>query len=401
VRILFVAQTYFPYLAEGGRPAKVRTLSQELSHRRHQVTVLTADLGPSEWAQQSISPVKCAFGLTHSENGVRAVYLPSWLRYRALTLNPRVIRFSHSALEEFDLVHVFGLYDLLGPSVGHFCRHRAIPYLVEPMGMFLPIDRSFLAKRLWHVTVGSSFWRSASLIVATSELEEEELLTAGVPREKVVVRYNGIETETAAALPARGSFRGKHAIGADEPLILFLSRLIPRKGADMLIEAFAEACPAKGRLVIAGPEGEPGYLAKLQEFTRTSGVSSRVVFTGPLYGDEKLAVFADSDLFVLPSRYENFANVAAEAIACGVPVIISRNCGIRTLVEGRAGLVIDVDRSALVAALHSLLSDSALYSQMKNGCRSVAEQLCWTNIAGQMESHYECVLAKAKSDAPR
>jgi glycosyltransferase involved in cell wall biosynthesis len=395
VRILFVAQTYFPYLAEGGRPAKVRKLSQELSRRGHDVTVLTADLGPSEWEECSIFPERCAFGLSHSENGIRAVYLPSWLRYRALTLNPRVIGFSRSSLEEFDLVHVFGLYDLLGPSVGYFCRRRAIPYVVEPMGMFLPIDRSFLAKRLWHATVGSSFWRSASLIVATSELEDEELLTSGVPREKVVVRYNGIETGAAASFPARGSFRRKHAIGAEEPLILFLSRLIPRKGADTLLEAFAEACPAKGVLVIAGPEGEPGYLRKLQECAHASGVSSRVIFTGPLYGEEKLAVFGDSDVFVLPSHYENFANVAAEAIAFRVPVIISRHCGIRTLVEERAGLVIDADRPALVAALRSLLTDSALYSRMKEGCRSVAKELSWTHIAAQMESHYKGVLAKA------
>jgi glycosyltransferase involved in cell wall biosynthesis len=395
VRILYVAQTYFPYLAEGGRPAKVRTLSRELSRRGHKMTVVTADLGSEEWRQQSITPEKCAWGRKFTENGVTAYYLASWARYRALTLNPRVIGFSHSALEEIDLVHVFGLYDLLGPSVAHFCRQRRVPYVVEPMGMFLPIDRSLVAKRIWHATVGSAFWREASLIVATSELEQEELVGSGVPTSKVVVRYNGIDAVSASELPARGGFRARHSIPADEPLLFFLSRLIPRKGAEILIESFAEVCPSFGRLVIAGPEGEPGYLAQLQECARNLGVSARVIFPGALYGKEKVSALVDSDIFALPSRYENFANVAAEAIACGVPVVISRNCGIRTLVEGRAGLVIEAERAALSPALRSLLSNRELYARLREGCRDVAMQLSWERIAAEMETHYEEVLAKA------
>lgn len=394
MRVLYVAQTYFPYLAEGGRPAKVRTLSRELSRRGHKISVVTADLGSEEWREQSIVREKCAWGRIFAENGVTAYYLPSWARYRTLTLNPRVIGFSHSALEEIDLVHVFGLYDLLGPSVAHFCRQRRVPYVVEPMGMFLPIDRSLLAKRIWHATVGSAFWHEASLIVATSELEQEELVGSGVPTSKVVVRYNGIDAVAEPELPARGGFRAKHSIPADEPLLFFLSRLIPRKGAEILIESFAEVCPSSGRLVIAGPEGEPGYLTQLQKCASHSGVSARVLFPGALYGKEKLSALVDSDIFVLPSRYENFANVAAEAMACGVPVVISRNCGIRTLVEGRAGLVIEVGREALSSALRSLLTDRTLYARLRAGCRDVTTQLGWEQIAAEMETHYEGVMAK-------
>lgn len=395
MRILYVAQTYFPYLAAGGLPGTVRCISGELARRGHQLTVLTADLGRTAWKQFSLLPERCRFGLCYTENGVRAVYLPSWLRYRALTVNPRVIEFSRSSIEEFDLVHFFGLYDFLGPAVGYFCARRAVPYLIEPMGMFLPIDRSILAKRMWLATLGSSFCKGASRIVATSELEENDLVSSGIPREKVIVRYNGIDQSIAAGLPRRGAFRLKHGISDDEPLLLFLSRLIPRKGAEILIEAFSEVCPARGRLVIAGPEGERGYLARLQKCAQAAGVFARVIFTGPLYGQEKLSVLVDSDLLALPSRYENFANVAAEAIACDVPVVISPYCGIRTLVEGRAGLVADTDRTSLVIALRALLTDAALYSRMKAGCRAVAAQLSWRHIAPEMESHYEEVLAEA------
>ena len=79
------------------------------------------------------------------------------------------------------------------------------------------------------------------------------------------MRHNGVEfVSTKAGLP-RGVFRAKHGISMHEPLLLFLSRLIPRKGADVLIQAFSQACPESGHLVIAGPEGESGYRAFLEK----------------------------------------------------------------------------------------------------------------------------------------
>jgi glycosyltransferase involved in cell wall biosynthesis len=261
MRILNVAQTYFPYLAEGGRPVKVRILSRKLVQRGHEVTVLTVNLGSAEWLASNITPAKTSVGLRTVEDGVQAVYLPTWLRYRAVTLNPRVVEFCGTSIAKFDLVHFYGLYDLLGPSVAYFCRSRKIPYVIEPMGMYRPIDRSFRLKRLWLDSFGKAFWRGADRIIATSEMEKQELLDDGVPAEKVVIRHNGIDPGAFTSLPPRGDFRKKWNVSPDEPLILFLSRIIPRKGADMLIESFAEACSQSGSLVIAGPEGEPGYLA--------------------------------------------------------------------------------------------------------------------------------------------
>jgi glycosyltransferase involved in cell wall biosynthesis len=393
LRILNVAQTYFPYLAEGGRPVKVRILSRKLVQRGHAVTVLTANLGSSEWRSSGVTPVETPDGLRTMEEGVEAVYLPGWLRYRALTVNPRVIGFCRASLGRFDLVHIYGLYDLLGPTVSRYCRLERIPYVIEPMGMYRPIDRSIGLKLLWRHTMGRAFWRGASQIIATSELEQQELLDDGVPAAKVVVRYNGVDAGSCTSLPSRGTFRAKRNIPRDQLLVLFLGRLIPRKGADILIEAFAEACPASARLVIAGPEGEPGHLAYLERRAKECGVESRVLFTGPVYEEEKRALLADADLFVLPSRYENFANAAAEAIACGVPVIITDACGIRSLVDGQAGLVIAPAKDALTAALRQLLGDKALYGRLKEGCRRVAGQLSWDRLTEQMEGYYAKVLA--------
>jgi len=395
VKILNVAQTYFPYLAEGGRPAKVRAISRKLVEHGHSVTVLTANLGLSEWSRIAGLSEDTVMGVQSTESGIVAIYLPTVARYRVLTMNPRLLRFCRASLAQFDLVHFYGLYDLFGPTVSYFCRRQGIPYLIEPMGMYRPIDRSIRMKRIWHRTVGGVFWRNAAKIIATSELEQQELMESGVSAEQIAMRYNGIDIDFTAHVPPYGEFRSKYGISADEPLVLFLGRLIPRKGADLLIEAFATACPELGRLVIAGPEGIPGYRAQLEKCARDSGVGDRVVFTGPLYEEAKMSALRDADIFALPSQYENFANVVAEAIACGIPVIISPFCGICSLVAGRAGLVVNPERKALATALQALLHDKSLYANLKKGCRTIASQLSWDHLTEQLEGYYKSILARS------
>jgi glycosyltransferase involved in cell wall biosynthesis len=389
MKILHVAPADYPFQESGGPVFKVGALAASLVRRGHEVTVVTPDLGLEKYGEIEPQLRKHAFGWRLEREGVEIIYLSTVTQYRALTFNPSVLGFCRAVLPEFDMVHCYGLYDFLGPSVGYFCRSTDIPYIVEPMGMYQPIDRSIRLKRLWHSTLGKGFLRGASKIVATSELEERELLDAGFPHTQVVVRYNGIDPALLPGLPSRGTFRTKWGLPQAEPLVLFLSRIIPRKGVDLLIDAFAMACTETGRLVIAGPEGERGYLACLEKRARESGAGDRILFCGPLYDEDKEAALRDADIFALPSRYENFANVAAEAMACGVPVIVTGACGISPLVDGVGGLVIPRAQEALTEALSRLIRDEALYARLKEGCRRVAAQLDWGTLTEQMERHYQ------------
>jgi glycosyltransferase involved in cell wall biosynthesis len=266
--------------------------------------------------------------------------------------------------------------------------------------MYRPIDRGFKLKRLWHRNLGASYLNHAAYLVATSEMERQELVEDGVPAGKVVIRYNGVDRATPTIQPPPGTFRKQQGVTADEPLILFLSRLIPRKGADILIDAFASVCPERGCLVIAGPEADAEYVAGLRKRAADRGVARRVLFTGPLYDAAKAAALEDATVFALPSRYENFANVAAEAMVHGVPVIISDACGIRSLVEGRAGLVVAPEVEPLTHALRKLLTDRALYAKLKEGCLGATEELSWTSLAAKMEGYYVQVLAAQAAESP-
>jgi glycosyltransferase involved in cell wall biosynthesis len=393
MRVLKTVQSYYPFQDRGGTVFKVRALARSLAHRGHRISVLTADLGLGSRSWDNLHLEHCPWGWRAEEDGVEAIYLPTFGHYRALTFNPGLWKFCGASLDQYDLVHFYGLYDLLGPAVSYLCRRRGVPYVIEPMGMYRPIDRSFRVKRLWHATLGKFYVRNAAQIVATSEMEQQDLVAEGLPAEKIVIRYNGVEIDRTGTAFHRGAFREKWGIPPNDPLILFLSRIIPRKGADILIEAFAKSCPLRGTLVIAGPEGESGYVAHLKRVAELNRVADRVVFTGPVYDADKAAMYTDSDVFVLASRYENFANVVAEAVACDIPVVVSNMCGIHSLVDGRAGLVIPVGTEALAAALQQLLADKALYARLKAGCHQVASELSWGTISGQMENYYSEVLA--------
>lgn len=393
MRVLKTVQSYYPFQERGGTVFKVRALARSLVDRGHHISVLTADLGLKQHSENNFRVEICPWGWRAEQDGVEAIYLPTFGHFRALTINPGLMKFCGSSLSQYDLVHFYGLYDLLGPAVSHFCRRAGIPYVIEPMGMYRPIDRSFRLKRMWHRMLGKTYVGHAAKIVATSEMEQQDLLAEGVPPEKIIVRYNGVEVDRSGA-SSRGSFRDKWAIPPHDTLIFFLSRLIPRKGADILIQAFSQVCPQNGTLVIAGPEGETGYVNYLKKCAEENRVANRVLFTGPLYDAEKAAAYADSDIFVLASYYENFANVVAEAVACDTPVVVSNMCGIHSLVDGRAGLVIPVDRESLAAALKRLMVDKALYARLKAGCRRVAAELTWGTISGQMENYYAQVLAR-------
>jgi len=209
-----------------------------------------------------------------------------------------------------------------------------------------------------------------------------------------------ITFEEFKKLPPFGAFQKSAGIPDDERLVLFLGRLIPRKGADLLIEALPQLACDKIKLVIAGPEGETGYLRFLRAKAQDLGVQHRVLFSGPLYGDDKKAALADATVLVLPSRYENFGNVAAEAIACGTPAIVSDRCGIAPLINQRAGLVTPYDSGAVGRTLKELLNNPELYHRLKAGCSQVADEISWDRLVGGMQDSYQEAINQSPRQRP-
>jgi glycosyltransferase involved in cell wall biosynthesis len=392
MRILNVTESYVPFLEFGGPPVKVAALSEGLAQRGHTVSVLTADWGFEKRMvkqQELASAERSPFGWRWPSHDVQAIYLPTWFRYRALSWNPAVKRYCRARLQNFDVAHIFGLYDLLGPAVADACRKKNTPYVVEPIGMFLPIVRNILLKRLYHAVLGHRLLDGASSVIATSEQEVEEIAAGGVARNKILLRRNGVESPPA--WPRKGLFRSTHGIPEDVKLVLFLGRLSIKKSPDLLLKAFAELPGEIGgkevRLAFAGPD-EEGQKEQLEQGAARLAVSPRVHFCGPAFGAAKWAAYRDADVFVLPSRNENFGNTAAEAIAAGTPVIVTDQCGIAPLLADEAGLVVPHDANALAAALKRVLGEQALRTRLVAGCEKVTLRMGWSEPVQEMEALY-------------
>jgi glycosyltransferase involved in cell wall biosynthesis len=397
MRILNVTESYAPFYEFGGPPVKVRALSEGLAARGHEVTVLTADWGLEKREMEKPSghsADRSPFGWRREHSGVHAIYLPTWLRYRAVSWNPAVKRFCRARLDNFDAVHIYGLYDLLGPAVAASCRKRGTPYVVEPIGMFAPIVRSLRLKRLYHTLYGKKLFEGAAAVIATAEQEREELIRGGIARAKIVLRRNGVLLPEK--LPPRGGFRNAFDISASTPLVLFLGRLSAKKSPELLLRAFAslprlETANA-AQLVFIGPD-EGGMREHLQKTAANLGVAGRTRILGPLFGDEKWAAYRDADVFVLPSQNENFGNTAAEAAAAGTPVIITENCGVAALLSEGAALVVPQTQDALARAIESVLADPQLHARLSTAGKQIAARLGWEEPVSQMEALYGTLAA--------
>ena len=200
---------------------------------------------------------------------------------------------------------------------------------------------------------------------------------------------NGIFEEQFANIPPQGTFQSDHPELHNSPYILFLSRLHYQKGVSLLAQAFALLSQTNQRihLVVAGPDY--GSKSELEDYIATAGLSQRVHLVGPLYGSHKLAAFRDAACFCLPSLNERFSMAILEALACGLPAVISENCFFKEVETCGAGLVLPLSAERFSKGLSHVLDDSEELERMRNSARSlVLSTYTWPAIAAKSIDAY-------------
>lgn len=279
---------------------------------------------------------------------------------------------------KFDLLHIHSLFSYATLPAALFAAKCQIPYIVRPLGTLtrwgMQQRRPFL-KKLSYWLIESRILAHAAAVHYTSEKEQLEAFEYGVKAPAVIIPL-GVDMAQFACLPPRGWLRSRFPQLASRTILLFLSRLDPKKGLDLLLSAFADLharCPDVG-LVLAG-NGEHGYIAQLRQQAIQLGIDSEIVWTGFLNGKEKLAALSDADLFVLPSYSENFSIAVVEAMASGLPVIISDQVGIYYEVQqAKAGLVIPCQKELLTAAMLRLVTEPELRCRFAANARKLVHQ---------------------------
>jgi glycosyltransferase involved in cell wall biosynthesis len=398
MKLLHVIPTYVPAWRHGGSVTAVHGLCTALAARGHSVTVFTTDVhGDSTLDVPKAAPV--------GVDGVTAWYFPvSAPRrlYRSPALRQALARHLEAA-REFDLVHLHSVFLWPTAAAARAATRAGVPYVVTPHGALvadLVRRRGRLRKGLWLRLVERRTLAGAAALHATSRLEAEEAARLGLHLPPIHVEALGVESANGSG--GREGGRGGGGGGGEvapavraalarRPLLLFLGRLSWKKGLDRLIAALALVPGAT--LAIAGND-EEGYRARLDAMAAERGVGGRLVFLGPVHGAGKAALLAGADLMVLPSYSENFALVVLEAMAAGLPVVVTPEVGLAEAVRRHgAGLVVDGDPPLLAAALRGLLADEAGRSEMGRRGREGARDYSWPAVAARMEALYGEILA--------
>jgi glycosyltransferase involved in cell wall biosynthesis len=279
-------------------------------------------------------------------------------------------------VSEFDVVHIHALFSFSTLPAAFWANRYSVPYIVRPLGTLS--EWGMKNRRPWLKTLSfrlieSLVMKHAALVHYTSDQERCEAEKLHVTTAAVIIP-NALPDHSNDAVV--GQFRARYPELKDRQVVLFLSRLDPKKGLDLLLPAFAmvrQQMPNVS-LVVAGT-GEADFVSGLKAKAAFLGIASDVFWPGFLDGKEKQAALADADVFVLSSYSENFGIAAVEAMAAGLPVIVSDQVGIhREILQARAGVIVACDVSQLAAALARLLKNSTLRRSMGEDGRTLVRQ---------------------------
>lgn len=382
MRVLHVIVSLDP--AAGGPPAVAIRLAAALAGLGHDVTL--ASYASPELA----SRVREGLSAVPHADRVRLEFIPPAVGIDRLTASRAVPRL-RKLIEVSDVVHLHGVWDPILRAAASATRDARVPYVLAPHGM---LDPWSLRQRRWKkrlaLLLGYGEMLRGAAFIHTLNADEARLLEPAEFAIKAKTLPNGVFLEEVAPLPPPGAFRASRPELGGSAYVLFLSRLHYKKGLDYLADAFALIATEFPdlRLVIAGPDG--GEEGPFRQRVQNHRLQNRVHVVGPLYGRDKLAALADATCFCLPSRQEGFSMAITEALACGIPVVISENCHFPEVAEVGAGEVVPLDAGKLAAGLRRVLSDSGRRQRMGEAGRAlVAERFTWPKIAEQSIAAYQ------------
>jgi len=391
LKILQVVSCFYPAWAYGG-PLKVAyDVSRKLVERGHEVTVYTSDM--NNGCLRTGSRIKEVDGIqVHYFKNISPLVLKEMKQF----ITPEMIPVAKREIRGFDVVHLHEYRTFQNIIVQHYAKKYRVPYVLQAHGSLPRTIAKQELKWIYDVFFGNRLLRDTSKVIAVNQMEAEQYKSMGMYNEKIEIIPHGIDLAEFTDLPKRGTFRKKCGINSEEKLILYIGRLHEIKGIDILMKAYA--CLAKElhstKLVITGPDD--GYLSTYKELATQLGVERKILFTGPLYGRDKLEVYVDADMFVLPSRYEIFGMTILEACACAKPVVATDVCGAARgiIMNGSTGFLVQPENVLeLTEALRRLLTNEAESKKMGMQARErVMNMFSIQNVVVKIENLYKEIL---------
>jgi glycosyltransferase involved in cell wall biosynthesis len=369
MRILAIVPFYKPAYIYGGPTRSVPALMEGFVKNGLEVSVFTTNANGQTAlnVDPNISTLLDGVSVTYFKRDLPGSY------FFSKTLTEACLQHIH----EFDFVYIAlnWCYPFWAGAMGALKARK--PFIVSPRTSFMRKTwrNSDLKKTVYHYALERSLINRAAAIHYTTALEETESGWLNLRPPKMIVA-NPVDMEEFQALPQRGKFRDEHLIPTNSLVILYLGRVEHRKGIDFTVKAFAEiADQVPGAvLVIAGP-CEENYQEILKRTAMEMNVIEKVQFTGYLNREQRLSALMDSDVFILSSYSENFGMSVIEAMASGLPIIVSEHVGVaEDVVAAKAGFVVPLDVLQIAHSMKELLNCETLRKSMGACARRFALQ---------------------------
>ena len=374
-------------------------LSAALAAQGMEVTVLTTDSN----GDSGQAPLDVPLNTAVEQDGyqIRYFHCSPFRRYK---FSIELLRWLLTNSAEFDIAHIHALFSPISTAAATVARYKQLPYILRPLGTLDPADlrKKKQLKKLYAALLERQNIAGAAAIHFTSNQEAKVSERFGIQTKDLVIPL-GVQPPQQGLLKREDeSIRAKFGIPNDQLLVLFMSRIDPKKGLDLLLPALERLLlkDCNFHFVLAGTNPQdPSYEQKIQQQIKNSTIASRTTTAGFVTGETKAALLQESDIFVLPSYYENFGIAVAEAMVAGTPVVISDQVHIwKEVQDAEAGWVCACDVEALTNTLGEALLDTEELQRRGAKAQDYAlRNYSWNAIALTMIQAYQQIVAATSS----
>jgi len=370
----------------GGPFSVVKELLMKLSQKGINIKVLSPI--PKNYDKKKLNFVKdLPFEVEYVEEQLPRFIMPSF----SLKFNKRIKELS----KYFDLIHLAGIFDFYSIPV----VSMDLKFIYSSHGTFMKeaykmMKLKKMKKDFYMNIIGKKILKKANRIHLLTQEEREHFLEFYPEFEnKIRVVPNGLDLSQYEVSLSKSDLINKYPNLKDKKIILFLSRINWIKGLDILIPAFAKLYEENKNyhLLIVGKDDGDGYENKVRQWVDDYKLSYAVTFTGLLTGKDKLMAFYGSDIFVLPSYSENFGVAVVEAMACGIPIVVSDKVGIsREIKQYNAGTIVKTDIDDVYNGIKNVFQNLDKAKEMAlNGKKMVHNLYDINKVADKMIKMYE------------
>ncbi|WP_353932459.1 hormogonium polysaccharide biosynthesis glycosyltransferase HpsP [Okeanomitos corallinicola TIOX110] len=376
-------------LIYGGPSQMILGLSPALAKAGAEVTILTTNTNGDNGQESLDVPLNKPI----QQNGYEIIYFRC-APFRRYKFSIDLLKWLKNNANKFDIAHLHALYSPVISAAAMICRQQNLPYILRPLGTLDPADlqKKKQLKKIYTAVLERDNIAGAAAIHFTSEQEAKVSERFGVKTKDLVIPLGVIPPKVSTE-----DVRSKFSIPQDKPLILFMSRIDPKKGLELLIAAL-EKLLNQGfdfHFILAGTNPQdPIYEQKIKSEIESSILKSHTTITGFVTGEIKTGLLKTADLFVLPSYYENFGIAVAEAMVAGTPVVISDQVHIyQQIIDSESGWVGKTSVESIFELLTTALFNLPECQKRGLNAREYALQnFSWDAIAQQIIQAYNQII---------